>query len=124
MSDIDAEVTQRFRAQATWALRALSVIMLGLGGYLLLKRIAFALIAGDGQAAFTTWTGVGEGHSASRGAALVLVGALLGAGSRRIARWMIALPEAGCPACGYPRSPEDEICPECGLRRRSKQRPP
>lgn len=40
----------------------------------------------------------------------------LGWFSTRLSRWIVPLPEPGCPRCGYSlkdlRSP---ICPECGL---------
>jgi hypothetical protein len=102
-------VVERARAMATWGIRAVALIMLASGAYFALNRIVFALFVADFQAAFRTWTEVGEGHSASRGVAL------LAALSRRIARWVIALPQAGCPGCGYPRADAAGVCPECGL---------
>lgn len=112
---VSAESVRSARAIATWSLRAASVVLLAGGSYLFLKRLVFGLIQGDMHQAFRVWAEIGEGHSASRGMAMVAVGAALALLSGRIARWAIVTPPQGCPGCGYPGA-EGGICPECGLR--------
>lgn len=49
--------------------------------------------------------------------ALAGAGLLLALASPRLARWIITIPETGCPACGYARPEHAEPkCPECGYR--------
>lgn len=103
------------RAVVCWSLRLLGLLAASLGAYLLLKRVAFAVGTGDFPGAFQAWTGVGEGHSAYRGIALIIVGVALGVVSKWAARWAIVTPGGGCPRCGYDMKP-DEPCPECGWR--------
>jgi hypothetical protein len=110
-----AEHVHTARALATWALRGAAIALLAVGCYLFLKRLVFGLMVTDMEAAFRVWMEIGEGHSASRGIAMMIIGAALALLSGRVARWAIVCPARGCPGCGYPQ-PEGEICPECGMR--------
>jgi hypothetical protein len=102
------------RGIATWAIRATSLILLAIGAYLVLKRVALALVTREPQTAFMVWEGTGEEQSFYRGLAMLAVGAALGITSRPLARWALsALPE-GCPRCGYEKVDQPR-CPECGL---------
>ncbi len=103
------------RTLVAWALRAAAVILLALGSYLFLKKLLFGVGTGMLNMTFRIYQGVGEEHSTYRGLAMLLVGAALAILSRRIARWVIALPEQGCPCCGYTGAVND-TCPECGQK--------
>lgn len=74
-----------------------------------------AALTTDFSAAFQAWNGVGEGHPAFLGFAMLGVGGALAFWSRALAGWAIATGPEGCPRCGYAKI-EQEVCPECGLR--------
>lgn len=40
---------------------------------------------------------------------------LLAVFSKRIARWLVPIPLAHCPACGYTLETDNTRCPECGV---------
>ncbi len=108
------------RGCATWVIRSVAVILVAVGAYLMLKRLAFGVGVWDFETALQVWQGIGEEQSFYRGIALVLTGLLLGLFSRRIAAWVIAMPPTGCPQCGYAVAPPTgrtapPRCPECGL---------
>ncbi len=112
------------RGCAMWAIRAIAVILVAVGAYLMLKRLALGIGTMDFGLAFRTWEDVGEMQSFYRGIGMVVVGAALGVFSRRIAAWVIAMPPSGCPQCGYAVAPPTGSapparCPECGLHLRS-----
>jgi len=103
------------RALLTWLIRATAVAMIAVGLYWIGARLVFALLGnGDLISAFKVWSGVGSEHGIFRGLPLTLIGAVLATASRRIARWVITVPESGCPSCAYAR-PSDAAgpCPEC-----------
>jgi hypothetical protein len=104
------------RTILVWILRATAVVLLAAGGYLFLKKVLFGLGSGVDfiEMTFQVWEDVGEQHSTYRGLAMIAVGAALAFGARRIARWVVCVPEAGCPRCGYSGTVTD-TCPECGL---------
>jgi len=90
--------------------------MLAVGAYLVIKKVSFGVGAGDADLIFRIWEGIGETHSLYRGIALLLVGSALAVASRRVAAWVVVVPERGCPGCGYAgASRERHACPECGL---------
>lgn len=105
------------RAVTAWMLRGSGVALLAVGGYLFLKRLLFAIGMGPGglDHIFRVYMEVGEGMSTYRGLAMLTVGAVLAVFARRIARWVVSVPDRGCPACGYAGAVGDK-CPECGLR--------
>lgn len=117
MPEITPRSITAARAAVTWAARAAAAVLLAWGGYLFLKKLFFALGQGPGgfDHMFRVYTEIGEGHSTYRGMAAIMIGAALAVLSRRLARWIIAMPETGCPTCGYAGSSSD-TCPECGLR--------
>ncbi|MFG0284634.1 MAG: hypothetical protein ACF8R7_09455 [Phycisphaerales bacterium JB039] len=117
MPSLTASSITRARAVTVWVIRAVALALLASGAYLTIKRLVFAMFA-DFDAAFRVWTEIGEGHSASRGVAMLVVGAALALASGRLARWVIALPPGGCPGCGYSRegAGASAVCPECGMR--------
>src|SRR5690348_9915477 len=102
------------RGIVTWAIRAVSLILLATGAYLVLKRFMLAVVARDPQTAFLAWDEIGEGQSFFRGLAMLAVGASLGAAARPLARWVLPVPSGGCPRCGYEKVDQSR-CPECGL---------
>ena len=116
-SRLTASSITRARAMTVWAIRAVALGLLAAGSYLTLKRIVFAVFA-DFDAAFRVWTDVGEGHGASRGVAMLLLGAALALASSRLARWVIVIPPTGCPGCGYSLegAGDSAVCPECGMK--------
>jgi hypothetical protein len=105
------------RAVTAWALRGAGVVLLAVGGYLFLKRLLFAIGMGSGgfDQIFRVYMEIGEGMSTYRGLAMVMVGGVLVVFARRLARWIVSMPERGCPSCGYAGAAGDK-CPECGLR--------
>ncbi len=96
-------------------MRGAAVALVAFGAYLALKRLLFAIIVSNFDAAFRNWVDIGEGHSASRGLAMIVIGVALGLASRRVARWAIVPPQAGCAGCGYPEA-AGGVCPECGMK--------
>lgn len=104
-----------WRAAVTWGVRAPSALAVAVGAYLLIKKVAFGMGTGDLATIYNIFEGVGEGHDTYKGLALVVVGVTCGLLSRRIARWIVTVPDAGCPGCGYARLVGD-ACPECGYR--------
>jgi hypothetical protein len=103
------------RTIVTWCVRAAALFLLATGAYLFLKKLCFALGYGSGgfEHMFRVHMDIGEGQSTYRGLAMLLVGAALALGARRIARWVVSPPEQGCPRCGYAGAVTD-TCPECG----------
>lgn len=115
---ISSNQMHTIRAWVTWAIRAVALILLATGSYLMLKRIAFGIGVKSAEAALGSWTGVGEEHSFYRGIGMVFVGIVLAGFSKALARWVVTMPTRGCPNCGYAVSEgvgESERCPECGL---------
>ncbi len=105
-----------WRARTQWILRGVAFLLIAGGSYLCLKRIAFAIITGDFRMATQVWTDIGETHSISRGAAMLLVGVGIAVFGRRLSRWIITLPANTCPRCGYIRTRGGGTkCTECGL---------
>lgn len=98
-------------------LRAAGLLLMSVGLYLAIKKIAFAMGSGTGMEMLEVWTGVGEEHSLYRGVAMFAVGLILALLSRPLARWIVRVPDDGCPRCLYAR-PEGgaDRCPECGYR--------
>jgi len=108
------------RGCAMWVIRSVSIILIAVGAYLMLKRLALGIGTMDFGLAFRRWDDVEEMQSFYRGIGMVVVGAALGVLSRRIAAWVIAMPPTGCPQCGYAVAPPTGAapparCPECGL---------
>lgn len=115
------------RGIARWILRCVAVVLAAVGLYLLLKRIAFALVVRDASVAFMAWDGIGASHEPARGIALLLLAAGLAAAGDPLVRWAIPMPPLGCPRCGHGGDAAGDAagaagapdhCPECGLRRR------
>src|SRR5438128_2554516 len=103
------------RGIGVWAVRAVALVLLMAGAYLVLKRVAIAAIWRDpAQAFFAFGDSIGESHSFYRGLSMLAVGAALALTSGRLARWVFSMPPAGCPRCGYEKV-ESNRCPECGL---------
>ncbi|MCC6660181.1 MAG: hypothetical protein IT437_04775 [Phycisphaerales bacterium] len=110
---MNARTIHAARAVATWGVRAPSAAAVALGAYLLLKKVAFGIGTGQVRVIYDIYEGVGEGHDTYKGLALVVVGVACGLLSRRMARWIVTVPETGCPACGYAVQGSGP-CPECG----------
>lgn len=108
------------RGMATWCFRGVAVILVAVGAYLMLKRLALGLGTLNFDLALQTWEDIGEKQSFYRGIGMVVVGAALGVFARRLAALVIAMPPTGCPQCGYAVAPPTgqappSRCPECGL---------
>ena len=105
-----------WRAWTQWILRGIAFLLIAGGSYLCLKRIGFGIITGDFRMATQVWTDIGETHSISRGAAMLLVGVGIAVFARRLSRWIITLAPNTCPRCGYIRTRGGGTkCTECGL---------
>ncbi len=109
------------RGIARWVLRSLALGLAAMGIYLLLKRVAFAMVVQDASVAFMAWDGIGASHEPARGAAMLLLATILAVAGDPLVRWAIPMPPRGCPRCGHgaddAATPTDGRCPECGLRR-------
>ncbi len=106
----------RVRAIALWTVRAVAVVLVCYGVYLILARLVFAFVVSPnpGFSNVQMWMGTAEDHGWVRGWPMVGVGLTLALLSRRLTRWMIGVPDSGCPCCGYSdRAPR--VCSECGL---------
>ncbi len=101
------------RAVCLWITRLLALGLIVYGCYLISARLLFALLgSGDISLAYKSWTGNGSDHGVFRGLPIIGVGTFLAFAGPRLVRWIITVPELGCPRCGYPGS---GTCPECGL---------
>lgn len=105
------------RTTALWGIRGCALALAVCGAYLALKRVLFAVGSGEGSGVLRTWEGVGESHSLYRGLAMLVVAAVVGAASRRLAKWVVSASPYVCPNCGYEptRTSDPARCPECGL---------
>jgi ribosomal protein S27AE len=124
---MDIRSVNAWRAGVAWCLRGAGVVCVGAGAYLVLKKLLFAVGTFQFLDALEIYEGIGEEHSFYRGAALVIVGAVLAGYSRRLARFVITLPETGCPRCGYAvglaEGDRATRCPECGMPGVREKRP-
>ena len=102
------------RAVALWSFRLVAAILIGYGGFLIAARLFFRLFLGGPNGMFT-YMGVGADHGLVRGVPMLTIGIVLAFLSRRLVRWVVAMPELGCPRCGYAGSGRPGKCPECGL---------
>ncbi|RNC80666.1 MAG: hypothetical protein ED559_02345 [Phycisphaera sp.] len=102
------------RAVTLWVLRAVSIFLMVYGVFLVLARITHGLIQRDGWVSMTAYMGVGSDHGIVRGFPMALAGVVLALLSRKLSRWIVAVPESGCVRCSYPRLGKPGICPECG----------
>jgi len=111
-SDVNA-----VRGVFRWALRGSAVFLVTYALYLIGGRLFFGAVMMKGQVenAWSTWNGTGADHGMARGVPMLLIGLALVVLNERIARWVVAVPPAGCPGCGYAGSGRDGRCPECGL---------
>lgn len=110
---IRARTIHETRAGVLWILRAVGVFLVAWGAFMVSARLMFGMLtAGPMSSAWQVTMGVGEEHGIYRGGPLIVLGMLLCVFGRRLARWIVATPENGCPRCGY----EDgqQPCPECG----------
>ena len=119
------EQVNTVRGIARWVLRSIALGLAAMGVYLLLKRVAFALVVQDASVAFMAWDGIGASHEPARGAAMLLIAAILAVAGDPLVRWAIPLPPQGCPRCGHGDADAGteaagaaDRCPECGPRRR------
>lgn len=98
-----------------WTIRLVAALLIGAGLYLVVNRLFFGLLIGNLRIGWTHYQGVGEGHFFAHGLAMLAIGIPLAILSRRAARWIVAMPDAGCPACGYTGERDAAgRCPECG----------
>lgn len=108
------------RAVATWLARLAAVVLLVMGAYLALKRVLIAILTGDITMIHLVWEGAGDQQGFYRGIGMVAAGVAMALLSRKIARWVVVVPEEGCPRCGYAVDPATRgQCPECGYTDRA-----
>lgn len=104
------------RGVVLWVIRGVGVCLLGYGVFLVGSRLMFGVVGpGDVVSAWRVWDGIGAEHGVYRGVPMLAIGLALALASRPLARWIVCVPDAGCPGCGYaggsvPGAP----CPECG----------
>lgn len=103
------------RAVVLWVLRGVSVWLVAWGVFQVGARVVFGAMSRGPTGAWQVWSDIGQEHGIVRGVPLVVVGVVLGASSRRLARWIVRPAEVGCPACGYASPGPGGRCPECGL---------
>jgi hypothetical protein len=104
------------RTLTVWITRSVATVLLATGSYLFLKKLLFAIGSGPGgfNNMFRVHMEIGEAQSTYRGLGMLVVGTALAVGARRVARWIVAMPESGCPRCLYAGA-VTSTCPECGL---------
>jgi hypothetical protein len=90
------------RAVVLWVVRLIGAVMVAWGAYLMTRWMLYGLLWNLPD----VWSGVQEGLPR------IAIGGVLCVGGRWLARWMVPVPETGCPACGYETLPG--VCPECG----------
>ncbi|MCA9272220.1 MAG: hypothetical protein KDA31_04155 [Phycisphaerales bacterium] len=108
------------RAVVFWAIRAVGVALVCYGTFLILARLVFGLFLSPDYArgvfgGVKIWMGIAEDHGWVRGWPMLTVGGVLCLASRPLSRWIIAMPDQGCPRCGYAGTVSGGRCPECGL---------
>ncbi len=102
------------RGVTLWVIRAIAAFFVLYGVYLILARFVFSFFGGGLDGMFAHM-GVGADHGIVRGVPMLLVGIVLVLTSKKLVRWIIAVPEEGCPRCRYAGTPSGGRCPECGL---------
>ena len=108
---------QSVRAVVTWALRLTGLGPVLYAGFQIGARATFAVFTGgDVWQNLEAHMDIGSEHGLFRGVPMLIVGVVLMVASRWAARWVVAMPERGCPRCGYAGSVVDGVCPECGQR--------
>jgi hypothetical protein len=115
-----ARRTREVRGIALWVIRATGLTLLAYGAYLILARLVFGLYLSPDVSlgllrGVKVWQGIAEDHGWVRGWPMVAVGGALSLASRSLARWIVAVPDTGCPRCGHDATTARGICPECGL---------
>lgn len=102
------------RGVTLWAIRAIAAFLVLYGVFLIMARIVFVFFGG-GPGGLTAHMGVGADHGLVRGVPMLIVGLTLVSTSRKLVRWIIAMPDQGCPKCRYAGTANGGRCPECGL---------
>ena len=102
------------RGVSLWVIRAIAAFLVLYGVFLILARVVFAFIGG-GVGGLTAYMSIGSDHGLVRGVPMLIIGLTLVFTSRKLVRWIVTVPEAGCPKCGYAGTVTGGRCPECGL---------
>lgn len=102
------------RGVTLWMIRAIAAFLVLYGVYLILARVVFSFFGG-GLSSLSVHMRVGEDHGIVRGVPMFLIGITLVLTSRKLVRWIVAVPDAGCPGCRYAGTVSGGRCPECGL---------
>ena len=106
-----------FRAITLWGLRLIGLAVLVRGIYLCVNRAVFGLSQGQISLGWNTFRGVGEGHLLAAGITASMIGLAMLLLARPLSRFVIAMPDRGCPACGHTGEVNKEgRCLECGWR--------
>lgn len=114
MARIAPSQVNTVRGVSLWVLRAFGAFLVGYGAFLVLGRLVYAFVIG-GNGALRAHMSVGSDHGLVRGIPMLFLGVGLMLAGRKIARWVIAMPEQGCPRCRYLGTTSGGTCPECGL---------
>lgn len=107
------------RGTALWATRLVGLLLVGWGLYLVMARLVFAwFLSPKSDSGFfggvKVWMGIAEEHGWVRGWPMVILGVAICVASRRLVRWLIAMPDDGCPRCRHEVSARAPRCTECG----------
>lgn len=107
--DLASVMRKRYRMQRNIRFIALILLIIGV------VYSGFGVVGAVGR--FTSgWGALSAIESLFWSAPFLATGALLGGLSSRITRWVLPLPKAGCPRCGYRLvALVEPRCPECGL---------
>ena len=108
------------RALLTWVLRLVAAFLVIYGAFLVLARVTYASLISVSNPGFLdrirVWEGVGQDHGWVRGWPMLIVGLALAFTAVPLARWIIRVPDSGCPGCQYAGTRgKAGRCPECGL---------
>ncbi len=109
--------THTARAIVLSVLRAIGVVLIGIGLVMVFNRLLFGLW-GTGNIAqgWSNWTSIGQSHGIFLGVPLTGLGVLLALLSGWLAHWIVRAPGIGCGRCGYETLDGDGRCSECGYR--------
>jgi len=102
------------RGVALWVVRAVAAFLVLDGLFLIMARVVFAFLGG-GVGGLTAYMSIGSDHGLVRGVPMLMVGLTLIFTGRKLVQWIVTVPEAGCPKCGYAGTLSGGRCPECGL---------
>ena len=103
------------RVYVLLVVRCVALVLILAGFVQLMMRLMLTvqpLVFGGGAPGWFTWVTA----FVKFGGLLMLVGALLAAGSVRVTRWLVRPAGVGCAVCGHEGLDGEGRCVECGAR--------